>query len=174
MCCSDQIDLCSVHPSDMEIAAAATTVLVSGMPCNQLQSLPVLHAFGHVGYLCMTGMHSKTHMANPGADEGKCWLDVHFHHWPDGTCMSSVPTLLQFFSNNRREPASLLNCQACRPYVVADKPGERHELSVPQRGIWGTASINGSNIDLYGLRCVLPVCVQGSHRQLSGVCATYA
>ena len=34
-----------------------------------------------------------------------------------------------------------------RPSVVADKLGEPYTLTVPQRGIWGTASVNGGNID---------------------------
>ena len=34
-----------------------------------------------------------------------------------------------------------------RPFAVADKAGETYNLVVPQRGIWGTASINGGNID---------------------------
>lgn len=34
-----------------------------------------------------------------------------------------------------------------RPFAVADKTGETYNLVVPQRGIWGTASINGGNID---------------------------
>ena len=34
-----------------------------------------------------------------------------------------------------------------RSLVVADKSGESYTLTVPQRGIWGTASVNGGNID---------------------------
>ena len=34
-----------------------------------------------------------------------------------------------------------------RPWAVADKAGETYTLVVPQRGIWGTASIDGGNID---------------------------
>ena len=32
---------------------------------------------------------------------------------------------------------------------MSDKAGEQLELLVPQRGIWGTASIGGANIDTY-------------------------
>ncbi len=42
---------------------------------------------------------------------------------------------------------------------MADAPGE-YELVIPQRGIWGTAGVNGWNIDpcdcsavLFSLRC---------------------
>ncbi|KAK9785855.1 hypothetical protein WJX73_004640 [Symbiochloris irregularis] len=34
-----------------------------------------------------------------------------------------------------------------RPFVAASIPGETYRLTVPQRGIWGTASVNGGNID---------------------------
>jgi len=34
-----------------------------------------------------------------------------------------------------------------RAAAVGDKPGAEYELVVPQRGIWGTASIGGRNID---------------------------
>ena len=34
-----------------------------------------------------------------------------------------------------------------RPHAVADKNGGSYTLKVPQRGIWGTASIGGGNID---------------------------
>lgn len=43
-----------------------------------------------------------------------------------------------------------------RTNAVADKAGTTYELVVPQRGIWGTASINGANID----QCA-PVCTWG-------------
>lgn len=36
-----------------------------------------------------------------------------------------------------------------RAAAVADKNGEIYTLQVPQRGIWGTASIGGGNIDRY-------------------------
>lgn len=34
-----------------------------------------------------------------------------------------------------------------RPYAAADSNNETYTLQVPQRGIWGTASIGGGNID---------------------------
>ncbi len=34
-----------------------------------------------------------------------------------------------------------------RAAAVGDKNGETYTLQVPQRGIWGTASIGGGNID---------------------------
>ena len=34
-----------------------------------------------------------------------------------------------------------------RPTAVADRDGGLYMLKVPQRGIWGTASIGGGNID---------------------------
>lgn len=34
-----------------------------------------------------------------------------------------------------------------RDKVVSEKPGREYELTVPLHGIWGTASINGQNID---------------------------
>ena len=39
-----------------------------------------------------------------------------------------------------------------RPAAVGDKEGAEYELVVPQRGIWGTASIDGRNID----KCAAP------------------
>ena len=36
-----------------------------------------------------------------------------------------------------------------RPTAVADQDGGSYTLKVPQRGIWGTASIGGGNIDAY-------------------------
>ncbi len=39
-----------------------------------------------------------------------------------------------------------------RAAAVGDKPGAEYELVVPQRGIWGTASIGGRNID----KCAAP------------------
>ena len=39
-----------------------------------------------------------------------------------------------------------------RSNAVADKGGETYKLTVPQRGIWGLASIDGGNIDQYALR----------------------
>ena len=38
-----------------------------------------------------------------------------------------------------------------RPFVAASAPGETYKLVVPQRGIWGTASVNGGNIDKWVL-----------------------
>ena len=38
-----------------------------------------------------------------------------------------------------------------RPFVAASIPGETYKLTVPQRGIWGTASVNGGNIDKWVL-----------------------
>lgn len=36
-----------------------------------------------------------------------------------------------------------------RDHVVGEKAGVEYELTVPQQGIWGTASVNGRNIDEY-------------------------
>ncbi|KAK9818128.1 hypothetical protein WJX72_007587 [[Myrmecia] bisecta] len=41
----------------------------------------------------------------------------------------------------------LAHLVAIRPRVVADEAGNMYELTVPQRGIWGTASVGGGNID---------------------------
>ena len=43
-----------------------------------------------------------------------------------------------------------------RAAAVGDKPGAEYELVVPQRGIWGTASIDGRNIDKRAPPACLP------------------
>ena len=83
-----------------------------------------------------------------------CTLSVP-HAWPalhaPGSPLQAVgPTLL-----------------ACRPHVVADRPGERFELTVPQRGVWGTASVNAGNID----RCCWPLAVPPACGGMGAGCA---
>lgn len=48
-----------------------------------------------------------------------------------------------------------------RAKAVGDKPGAEYELVVPQRGIWGTASIDGRNIDKCGAPPACAACGAG-------------
>ena len=59
---------------------------------------------------------------------------------------SSFPSHMPMIGLEDTAPRPWCNC---RPHAVSDKAGEQVQLLVPQRGIWGTASIGGANIDPY-------------------------
>lgn len=75
-----------------------------------------------------------------GMEMGVCWLLCRVVAW------EPVPHFRAFL-----EYALALNnftaLVELRSSVVADRSGESYTLTVPQRGIWGTASVNGGNID---------------------------
>eukprot|EP00879_Flechtneria_rotunda_P018331 GHRR01019228.1.p1 GENE.GHRR01019228.1~~GHRR01019228.1.p1 ORF type:complete len:561 (+),score=158.07 GHRR01019228.1:121-1683(+) len=57
-----------------------------------------------------------------------------------------VPQFRAFFSYNLARN-NLAHMVTVRPTVVADPPGSKQVVLVPKKGIWGTASIAGANLD---------------------------
>lgn len=70
----------------------------------------------------------------------------HHFYWCRVVAWEPVPKFRHFIEYglqlNHFQPHVLV-----RPTAVADREGGLYTLKVPQRGIWGTASIGGGNID---------------------------